>query len=109
MRRYCGRGEFAELPSDDGELWMFVPHVRDLLDEARSCVARFDSGRIMYATRYAFGGAGLAEVTTFRVPQLATGPAFFSGRLVEALAAERGVTFAEVWPVRVDRSLKGLP
>lgn len=88
---------------------MFVPHVRDLLDEARSCVARFDSGRIMYATRYAFGGAGLAEVTTFRVPQLATGPAFFSGRLVEALAAERGVTFAEVWPVRVDRSLKGLP
>ncbi|MEV4135983.1 hypothetical protein AB0J72_27920 [Dactylosporangium sp. NPDC049742] len=90
-------GRFVELACDDGEFWMFVPQVRDVLDEARSHIVRFAEGNVMYVERYAFKGAEIAEATAFRIPQVPNGPMFCVRQLVEALASEQGVRFAEVW------------
>ncbi|GAA1501799.1 hypothetical protein GCM10009827_012270 [Dactylosporangium maewongense] len=90
-------GQFVELTCDDGEFWMFVPQVRDVLDEARSHIVRFSGGNVMYVERHAFKGAEIADTVAFRILQVPNGPMFCARQLVEALDSEQGVRFAEVW------------
>lgn len=92
-----GHGVFARLGSNDGDFWMFVPDVCDVLNEAGSSVTRFSSGRVMYVSRYDFYPDRLVGRTAFRVPQLPKGPLFCTQRLVDALSEERGVGFQQVW------------
>jgi len=70
------------------------------LDEDRSELVRFSSGRIMDIKRYAFRPEQLQSATIFRLPQV-RGAVFVTDRFVERVA-EAGLTgfdFAEVWSI----------
>ncbi|MFD0599683.1 hypothetical protein ACFQZ4_51290 [Catellatospora coxensis] len=92
----AGQGVFAPLRSDDGDFWMFVPDLCDALNEARSCVTRFSSGRVMYVRRYDFHPDRLVNRAAFRIPQERY--LFCDQRVVDALSGESGVGFRQVWP-----------
>ncbi|MBG0566695.1 hypothetical protein [Actinoplanes aureus] len=95
-----GQGVFAQLRSDDGDFWMFVPDLCDALNEAGSCLTRFSSGRVMYVSRYDFHPDRLVDRTVFRIPQLPKGPLFCTEPVVDALSGENGVEFQRVWPAQ---------
>jgi hypothetical protein len=95
------QGVFARLDSDDGDFWMFVPDVSDALNEAGSRLTRFSSGRVMYVSKYDFHPDRIEGRAAFRIPQLPKGPLFCDQRVVDALSAESGVEFRQVWPAQL--------
>ncbi|BCY08611.1 hypothetical protein [Actinoplanes sp. L3-i22] len=93
-----GQGLVIPLRSGDGDFWMFVPDVCDVLDEAASTVTRFSSGRVMHVSGYEFHADRLADRTVFRIPQVPRQTLFCTQRLVDALSGQDGVGFKRVWP-----------
>ena len=77
-------GELLPLACDEVDLWAFnALCVADALDETRSEIVRFSSGRIMDVERYAFDEAALEETAAiFKLPALPLGPLLCSRTFV---------------------------
>jgi hypothetical protein len=93
-------GELLPLSCPDTGLWVFnALRVVDALDEDRSTLRRFSSGRIADIQRYAFDLERIAGIDIFRLPQTPRGPLCLGGGFVDRVraAALRGVDFQLVW------------
>jgi hypothetical protein len=83
-----GQAELLPLECAGADLWLLhVTQCCDALDEERSEIVRFSSGRIMTIRRYVFDPVALDGVRCFKIPQMPTGPVFLSGEVVDAVAA----------------------
>jgi hypothetical protein len=92
-------GELLPLALTDESYFVYnATRQVDALDEDRSELVRFGSGRIMDIKRYEFRPEHLQRATIFRLPQV-QGAVFVTDRFVERVA-EAGLTgfdFAAVW------------
>jgi hypothetical protein len=98
--RLQGFGELLPLSCADAELYVYNPlHIVDALDEERSEIVRFSSGRVMRITRHVFRTEVLAGVPIFKIPQLTRGSIFVAAELVQAVKAAglQGTNFERVW------------
>jgi hypothetical protein len=96
----AGYGELMPLSCPDTELWVFnALRVVDALDEERSTLRRFTSGRIADIQRHVFHPDRVAGVEVFRLPQTPRGPLCLSGDFVDRVhsAGLRGAGFDLVW------------
>lgn len=85
-----GQAELLPLSFPGADLFLLhVTECRDALDEDRSDVVRFSSGRIMTIRSYAFDATALAEARCFKIPQMPMGSIFLSGEVVDAIQAEK--------------------
>jgi hypothetical protein len=76
-----------------------VLEVADCLDEARSKIARFSTGRVMRIDQYVFDSAKLPKTEIFRLSQLPRGLLYVTDRFVGAVQ-EGGLTgfeFTRLW------------
>ena len=75
-----------------------VTRTVDALDESRSDLVRFDSGRIMMVKRHAFRAPELEGVTIFKVPQLRA-PVFVTEPLMKRITQSglTGFSFRQIW------------
>lgn len=93
-----GYAEFLPLECASADLWVVnVTNVVDGLDEARSRIARFTSGRVLRIERYAFRKTVL-EYPVFKVPQVNS---LFAGTaLVQAIweSGLIGPDWRRIWP-----------
>jgi hypothetical protein len=84
----------------DVPLWVLnVTTVVDVLDEERSKLVRFDSGRIMRVEQFVFRGDAIGDLPIFKVPQLARSSIMVTDRfvgLVERFGLN-GLEFELVW------------
>ncbi|HMK34583.1 MAG TPA: DUF1629 domain-containing protein, partial [Desulfomonilaceae bacterium] len=73
--------------------------VVDALDEPRSEVERFDSGRIMSIEEYSFIEERLLGVVVFKLPQRPLGWPYVTDPFVERVQAAKlkGFRFRPVW------------
>lgn len=93
-------GELLPLACDEQELWVFNPTtVVDALDQNRSELRRFDSGRIMAVSNYVFRAELVGDAVAFKVPELHRVSTFVTERFVDAVksAGLRGVDFEMLW------------
>lgn len=96
-----GRGELLPLELiDGGDYHIFnVTRLIDALDEERSELAYFRSGRIMDVDRYEFVSEKLVDQTIFKLPQFPRSPYYVTDAFVSR--AERaeltGFDFERVW------------
>lgn len=93
-------GELLPIDCPDAELWFYnCTRVVDALDVDASIVHRFDNGRIMRISKYAFHCDALAGIDIFKIPSLRVSPTFVSERVVErwTSAGLEGVDFSMVW------------
>lgn len=84
----------------DVPIWAVnVLTVVDALDEDRSTLVRFDSGRIMRVERYAFRKEVVDDLLVFKVPQLARSAVFVSSAFVELVERSglTGIEFRLLW------------
>jgi hypothetical protein len=93
-------GEFLQLQdADTGSLlWLHnVTRVVDALDESRSALERFSSGRVMRINTHAFVREKVEGLLMFRVPQSTS--IFVTGDFVEAFGVLGllGVNFNRIW------------
>ncbi|GAA4671648.1 imm11 family protein [Phytohabitans rumicis] len=90
-------GELLPLEcADAGLVVLNVTRVVDALDEERSDIVRFSSGRIMDIKKATFRGELLTGPAVFKIPQMPFGPLYFTSDTVELIRAtgrHRGVTF----------------
>jgi hypothetical protein len=95
----CRTGELLPLLCKEAELVAWnVTETIDALDEGRSELTRFSSGRIMLVDRFEFRAELVQNATAFRIPQLRT--SIFVGSEFVERAEEAGLTgtrFEEVW------------
>ena len=77
--------------------------VVDALDEGRSKVNHFSSGRIMSIDEFAFKPESVRGRTIFKIPQLPRAFVFVTGDFVDRVRAAglQGFAFREVWRERV--------
>ena len=94
----AGYAEFLPLDCPTSELWVVnVTNVVDGLDEARSRIARFTSGRVLNIERYAFRDEVLGY-PVFKVPQVST---LFAGAALAQRIRESGLVgpvWKRIWP-----------
>lgn len=93
-------GELLPLRCEDAEgLVVLNPRCLPALDEARSTIRRFRSGRAMVVERYEFLGHALVGAAAFKIPTLRVSPTFVSQVVVDAWdrAGLRGLKFRPVW------------
>jgi len=93
-------GELLPLICDETELYIYnVTEVLDALDETRSTVVRFSTGRIMTIERYSFRKDIIDDRHIFKLPNLRASPIFVSHDFVQLweLAGLRGLQFNKVW------------
>lgn len=95
-----GQAELLPLSCPGADLFLLhVTECREALDEDRSDIVRFSSGRIMTIRSYAFDASALAGVRCFKIPQMPTGSIFLSGEVVVAIASAglKGFGAEMVW------------
>ena len=81
-------GELLPLECDEARLVVFsAPLVANVLEESRSEIVRFASGRIMDIRRHAFNLGALAGNSAFKLAELPRGDLFVRGDLVDAIRA----------------------
>jgi uncharacterized protein DUF1629 len=93
-------GELLPLLCSEEELVVFNPtRILDALDQKRSSVQRFNSGRIMRVSRYAFRPEAIEGVEVFKIPDLRVSPTFVSSRIVRLWTDARlkGLEFKRIW------------
>lgn len=94
------RGEFLPLLSSVGEYYAFnVSTVLDALDEEKSVVDRFDSGRIMDVDTYQFFRDKLVGATIFKLVHTPEMDVFVTDEFIRRVN-EHGLTgmgFTDVW------------
>lgn len=93
-------GELLPLICPDGDYFVFnVTAMPDILDEDRSEIRRFRSGRILDITGYQFRGSSVGSHVIFRLPQLPTGRVYVTDEFVQRVAASglTGFEFPSVW------------
>jgi hypothetical protein len=93
-------GELLPLACPDARLAIVhLTNVLDALDEERSELVRFGSGRIMTITRYELLADRLAAPQAFKLPQMPGGAMLLTGDLVERIEAAgfAGTAFQLVW------------
>lgn len=94
-------GELLPLDCPEAELWMFnATRVLDALDEKKSEIIRFSTGRVMAIERYAFRPEVIEGADVFKIPQFRASPTFVSQRFRDAWKAAklRGLDFKPIWP-----------
>lgn len=100
-------GELLPLECDDARLVVFsAPIVANVLEESRSEIARFASGRIMDIRRPAFNLGALAGRGAFKLAELPRGDLFLRGDLVEAIRATgltAGTEFRLIYEARTTK------
>jgi hypothetical protein len=82
------------------KLFLYNPtQVLDALDETRSSIVRFDSGRIMMIDRYEFLAEKIKSAEIFKIRQLRVSPTFVSQTFVSLWKKSelKGLKFDEVW------------
>jgi hypothetical protein len=78
-------GELLPISCAGEDLHIYNPmRVVDALDEERSSLLRFKSGRLMGVTKYVLRASAVQNVDVFKIPNLRVSPTFFSGRFVDA-------------------------
>lgn len=83
-----GHAELLPLACEEADLVLLhVTDERDALDEDASDIVRFPTGRILTVRRYGMRSAALEGARCFKLPQMATGPVFLSGDVVDAIEA----------------------
>ena len=93
-------GELLPLECDEAALWLLnVCRSIDALDEEASEIVRFSSGRIMVVRKPVFRSDALGDADIFKVPQLLTGPIYFTDKAVDQMEAAQltGLTFKLVF------------
>lgn len=94
-------GELLPLACAEEELLLFnCTTVVDALDEARSEIVRFRSGRVMVIDRYAFRAERLTEAGIFRIPQWGYGGELYVNDAFRDLILGSGLTglaFKQLW------------
>lgn len=79
-------GELLPLLCDEARLALFsAPVVQGVLDEARSDMVRFGSGRIMALRAPAFRGSALGGRGAFRLAEMPRGDLYLTDHVVEAI------------------------
>lgn len=79
-------GELLPLVCDEARLALFsAPVVQGVLDEARSDMVRFGSGRIMALRTPAFRRSALGGRGAFRLAEMPRGDLYLTGHVVEAI------------------------
>lgn len=94
-------GELLPLDCAGQELVTFNPNrLISPLDEARSDIVRFASGRIVDVTRYAFSPEIVGDSDVFKITNLRVSPTFLSHRFVARWVSRglKGLSFSRVWP-----------
>lgn len=97
LREY---GELLPLECSEAEVFIFNPtRVIDVLDEQRSSLLRFSSGRIMDISRYIFHADAIRNISIFKIPNLRVSPTFVSQPFVDLWrsAGLKGLEFTQVW------------
>lgn len=95
----CEYGELLPLECADQGLFIFNPlRIIDALDEAGSAITRFENGRIMRISRYAFHRDAVTDVDIFKIPNLRVSPTFVSERFVKIWSSNGlvGLDFNEI-------------
>jgi hypothetical protein len=93
-------GELLPLTYGRGRYFAYnVTQIVDALDESRSEVRRFSSGRVMSIDRYFFHSERLRDAVIFKISQLSRAFVFSTDRFVDAVrhAGLTGFTFEKVW------------
>jgi hypothetical protein len=94
-------GELLPLLCDDARLTLFAaPAVAGVLDENRSDLDRFGSGRVMALRAPVFRADVLGSTGAFKLAEMPRGDLFLTGDLVEAIRATgmtAGTDFAPVY------------
>lgn len=81
-----GCAELLPLHAADADLQLLhVTDVRDALDEGRSELVRYSTGRVMTVRHYVFDPTALVGARCFRIPQLPAGPLFLTRDLVDRI------------------------
>jgi len=95
-----GHGEILPLECWTARLALFSPPlVSGVLDEDRSDLLRFDSGRIMMLKRPAFDLSKLGGIKAFRLAQMPRNQMYLTQSLVEELLATGMTSGTEFVPV----------
>jgi hypothetical protein len=77
-------GQILPLRSDDGEFYLWnVTNVVDALDEARSSLSRFSTGRIMMVDKWSFHSKAVEDHAAFKIPQLPRAYTFVTQAFVD--------------------------
>ena len=83
-----GHAELLPLACEEADLALLhVTDERDALDEDASDIVRFPTGRILTVRRYGMRSAALEGARCFKLPQMATGPVFLTGDVIDAVQA----------------------
>lgn len=100
-------GELLPLMCDEARLVVFsAPPAANALEEDRSEIVRFASGRIMDIRRHAFNLGALAGNRAFKLAELPRGGLFLTGDLVESIR-ETGLTDGTEFQLIYDSSTGG--
>jgi len=92
-------GEFLPVICDDAEIVLYNPtRVIDALDERRSVLSRFQSGRIMMIDKHVFHADKIADVDVFKLPMRASAT-YVSQRFAD-IWASHGLTGLDFVPVK---------
>ncbi|WP_157525367.1 hypothetical protein [Microbacterium yannicii] len=101
LRRH---GEVLPLQCDDARLALFsAPQVAGVLDEQRSEIVRFTSGRIMTIPAAVFRTEVLGHIQAFKLTEMPRGQLYLAEELVESIRAtgfSSGTDFTVVYESR---------
>jgi hypothetical protein len=92
-------GELLPLECKDANLLVFNPvPALDALDIEKSSIQRFESGNIMWISKYSFKRALVLGVDAFKLEGLSGSPTFLSNRFVDAWNSSglEGLEFRQV-------------
>lgn len=96
-------GDLLPLLCDDARLALFAaPAVAGVLDEGRSDMVRFGSGRIMSLRAPVFRAAALGNTKAFKLAEMPRGDLFLAGQLVEAIRATGMTAGTDFTPVYME-------
>lgn len=92
-------GELLPLNHEEQLFMLNATRVVNALDEKNSSLVRFDNGRLMDITRYAFLPAAIEGLDIFKIPDFRVSPTFLGERFVERWrsAGLHGLEFDKVW------------
>jgi hypothetical protein len=95
-------GELLPLACDEARLALFsAPKLEGVLDEGRSDIERFDSGRIMDLRAPVFRTELIGDTQAFKLVETPRGNLYLGEQLVEAIRAT-GMTSGTVFAVAYD-------
>ena len=101
-------GEILPLKCESADFYLLnITNIIDALDESRSRIERYSSGRIMHISEYIFNRAMLANQFLFRISSFAASPIYFTDTAVEIWmrAGLRGLDFRLLWDDEADNEV----